>query len=191
MKTNANGNKMALLKSIQIPLGTKMQDFSLKDPNNQSHNLETLKGKKGLLIVITCNHCPYAQAIWERVITLSSKFKPLGINTTAINPNINPNYPEDNPENMLKLIEKLEIKFPYLIDESQQIAKQFKAQCTPDIYLLNNNSELVYHGRVDDNWRDPHAVKNHELQAAMNNLINDLPISKDQKPSIGCSIKWN
>lgn len=181
---------MALVESTQTPLGEKMPDFSLKDPNNKEHNSKDLIGEKGLLIAFTCNHCPYAQAVWERFIKISEQAEKLGINAVAINPNIHPDYPEDSPEEMKKLIQTLEITFPYLIDDTQQTAKDFKAQCTPDLYLLDSNYKLVYHGRIDDNWQDEHAVKSHELLAAVNALANGLEINKDQKPSMGCSIKW-
>lgn len=181
---------MVLLESVQIELGTKMPEFQLNDSNSTPHSTQSEIGKKGLLIVFTCNHCPYAQAVWERVIKIAAQAKKLGINTVAINPNINPDYPEDSPERMKKLIKTLDIKFPYLVDEVQQTARDFKAQCTPDIYLVNAKNELAYHGRIDDNWQDEHTVKNHELLAAINALANGLPQAEKQYPSTGCSIKW-
>jgi len=181
---------MTLLESLNIPLGTKMPAFLLKDPEGKEYNSKNLLGEKGLLVVFTCNHCPYAQAVWERVVRIADKAKSLGINTVSINPNIHPDFPEDSPEEMRKLINTLKIKFPYLVDDTQKIAKEFKAQCTPDIYLLDNEGKLVYHGRIDDNWQDEHAVTSHELLAAVNALANALPIDQDQKPSMGCSIKW-
>jgi peroxiredoxin len=181
---------MALLESIQISLGTKMPDFSLKDPEGKEHSSDKLLGEKGLLIFFTCNHCPYAQAVWERFIKVAEQAKKLGINAVAINPNIHPDYPEDSPQGMKKLIKILNIQFPYLVDKTQQTATDFKAQCTPDIYLVNKDYKLVYHGRIDDNWKDEHAVTKHELLAGVNALANGLEINKDQKPSIGCSIKW-
>ena len=181
---------MALLESIRISLGTKMPAFLLKDANGKEYKSSKLYGEKGLLVIFTCNHCPYAQAVWERIIKISNQAKHLGINTVAINPNINPDYPQDSPEEMKKLIKKLDIKFPYLVDETQNVARAFKAQCTPDIYLFNSKHDLVYHGRVDDNWQFPQKVTKHELLAAINALANDLEISKQQYPSMGCSIKW-
>ncbi|MCH7568842.1 MAG: thioredoxin family protein [Nanoarchaeota archaeon] len=181
---------MALLESISIPLGTKMPAFLLKDPDGKEHDSNQLYGEKGLLIIFTCNHCPYAQAVWPRVVKIANKAKSLGINAVAINANIHPDYPEDSPEKMKEEIKELNINFPYLVDETQEIAKAFKAQCTPDIYLFNKNYELVYHGRIDDNWKDETKVTNHELLAAINALANGLPISQEQHPSIGCSIKW-
>ncbi len=183
---------MALLKSESVPLGTRMPGFVLKDPEGDEFSSVNLVGKKGLLVIFTCNHCPYAQAVWERFIKIASQAKKLGINSVAINPNLHPDYPDDSPEKMKELIRILEIKFPYLIDSTQDVAKSFNAQCTPDIYLFNNKEELVYHGRIDDNWHDEALVTKHELLSAVNALANDLdlPKAEDQKPSMGCSIKW-
>ncbi|RMF97479.1 MAG: thioredoxin family protein, partial [Candidatus Schekmanbacteria bacterium] len=128
---------MALVESIDIPLGSPMPQFQLKDPYGKSYNSENIAGEKGLLVVFTCNHCPYAKAIWPRFVKLAKASKKRGINTVAINPNIHPDYPEDKPEMMIKKIEELNIDFPYLIDESQTVAKAFGAQCTPDIYLYD------------------------------------------------------
>jgi len=182
---------MVLLESRKLSLRTKMPPFSLKDTAGKIHHSNLLFGKKGILVVFACNHCPYAQAVWERIIELAENIKPLKVNVVAINPNINPDYPKDSTEEMKKLIKVLEIKFPYLVDESQEVAKKFKAQCTPDLYLFNSKQELVYHGRIDDNWKEPEKVTNHELLAAINAMTNNLPLpEEEQKPCIGCSIKW-
>ncbi|OVE80924.1 thioredoxin family protein [bacterium K02(2017)] len=168
-----------------------MPAFTLNDPAGNSFNNSELMGDKGLLVIFTCNHCPYAIAIWPRTIALANHAKTLGINTVAINPNIHPNYPEDSPEKMQEKITEWGISFPYLVDASQQIAKDYQAQCTPDIYLFNQQEQLVYHGRVDDNWQEESKVTKQELKEAIDNLANDQPISKNQYHSIGCSIKWN
>lgn len=181
---------MALLESIKIPLGTKIPAFDLKDPNGKSFNSDALFGERGLLVVFTCNHCPYALAVWPRVIRLAAYGKGMRVNTVAINPNINPDFPDDAPDKMLVKIKELGIEFPYLVDESQKVAESFRAQCTPDIYLFNKNRELVYHGRIDDNWKDEDAVTREELKEAMNNMAAGRPIEPKQKPSMGCSIKW-
>lgn len=183
---------MALLESTKIPLGTKMSSFMLKDPDGNavtSDNLYT-GDSKGLLVAFTCNHCPYAVAVWPRLIQLAKHAQEKNILTIAINPNIHPDYPDDSPEKMKEKISQWGITFPYLVDESQDVAKAFKAQCTPDIYLFNANQELVYHGRIDDNWKDPDNVSQEELKDAINALASDEPISSDQKPAMGCSIKW-
>jgi peroxiredoxin len=181
---------MALLESIQIPLGGKMPDFELLDPYGKKYASDDLYGSKGLLVVFTCNHCPYAQALWSRVIRLAEFAKPLQINTIAINPNINPDYPDDSPEAMKDFIKKMGIPFPYLVDENQNVARAFEAKCTPDLYLYNARHQLVYHGRVDDNWKDEKAVTREELKEAVQYLAEEKAILTEQKPSMGCSIKW-
>ncbi len=181
---------MVLLESLEIPLGTKMPDFNLMDPYGKTVKSDSIYGEKGLLVVFNCNHCPYAKAVWPRLVRLAEYFKELGINTVAINPNINPDYPEDSPDKMIEKIEELGIEFPYLVDETQDTARRFKAQCTPDIFLFDRSHRLVYHGRIDDNWRDESKVSREELKEAVENLNHGSPISDKQIPSMGCSIKW-
>ncbi|MBF0122589.1 MAG: thioredoxin family protein [Candidatus Omnitrophica bacterium] len=181
---------MALLESIKIPLGTQMPAFQLKDPSGRRYSGDELYGERGLLLVFTCNHCPYAQAVWPRIIRLGSYAKGMKVGAVAINPNINPDFPDDSPEKMILAIKELGISFPYLVDEDQSVARAFKAQCTPDVYLFNKNKELVYHGRIDDNWREEDSVTREELKETMNNMAAGLPIEKKQFPSMGCSIKW-
>lgn len=181
---------MALLESTRIPLGTKMPSFILSDPGGTSWSSAALLGEKGLLVVFTCNHCPYAKAIWGRVISLARHAEGLGINTVAINPNINPDYPADAPPKMKELAAELGLAFPYLVDEDQETARAYQAQCTPDIYLLGGEGQLAYHGRIDDNWQDEAAVTSEELREALDSLGAGRPIALDQQPSIGCSIKW-
>jgi len=181
---------MALLESVKIPLGTSMPSFELKDALGKSYKSDGLFGERGLLVVFTCNHCPYAIAVWPRVIRLAQYGKGMRVNTVAINPNINPDYPDDAPDRMALKVKELGIDFPYLVDESQQTAEAFRAQCTPDIYLFDKNKALVYHGRIDDNWKDESAVTREELKEAMNNMAAGRPVSAQQNPSMGCSIKW-
>lgn len=181
---------MALLESIDIPLGTQMPSFNLPDPDGKTYESSKLVGKKGLLVAFTCNHCPYAIAIWPRLIKLSQYAEKLGVNTVGINPNINEKYPEDAPYKMKLKIEEWGITFPYLVDETQKVADQFKAQCTPDLYLFDSNQKLVYHGRLDDNWKDETQVKKEELKEAIENLSAGKPLSDKQFHSMGCSIKW-
>ncbi len=181
---------MAHLESVNVPLGTKMPKFILKDPDGVIHTSNYESGKKGLLVVFTCNHCPYAKAVWSRIIRLGRYAMEREINVLAINPNINPEYPEDAPDEMKKKIKEWEIPFPYLIDDTQKIAHAFNAQCTPDIYLFDAGQKLVYHGRVDDNWQEESKVTKEELKEAITALAEGKPIAGKQIPSIGCSIKW-
>ena len=176
--------------SIDIPLGTAMPTFTLKDPYGVEFPSGKLSGANGLLAIFTCNHCPYAKAVWPRTIKLADYAKTLGISTVGINPNINPDYPDDAPEVMKQKIKEWGITFPYLVDETQKVAAEFKAQCTPDIYLFDSRKKLVYHGRVDDNWQDESKVMHEELKEAIRNLANGKPVAQQQNPSMGCSIKW-
>ncbi len=182
---------MALLESILVKLGTPIVDFELKDPHGKLYKSSELFGERGLLVVFTCNHCPYAIAVWPRVIRLAKYAKGMRINTVAINPNINPAFPDDAPDKMIEKIKEFGIEFPYLVDEHQTTARAFKAQCTPDIYLFNKDKKLAYHGRIDDNWQDESKITREELKEAMNNMVTGQPIDPVQRPTMGCSIKWN
>jgi peroxiredoxin len=181
---------MARLESVDVPIGTLMPKFILKDPDGVIQVSDYTFGKKGLLVVFTCNHCPYAKAVWPRMIRLGRYAIEREINVVAINPNINPNYPDDAPDEMRKKIKEWKIPFPYLIDETQKVARAFNAQCTPDIYLFDAKQKLVYHGRIDDNWQEESKVTKEDLKEAITNLAEGLPIAEKQIPSMGCSIKW-
>lgn len=181
---------MTLVHSLDLPSGGQMPAFQLRDPYGEIHGGSELVGEKGLLVVFTCNHCPYANAQWPRVVRLAQHGRELGINTVAINANIHPEYPADAPEKMKKKIIELGIDFPYLVDETQEVARAFKAQCTPDPYLFDARQRLVYHGRIDDNWQDEGKVTREELRAAMENLAAGRPVAGEQHPAMGCSIKW-
>lgn len=181
---------MALLESVKIPLGTEMPVFELKDPSGKVFRSDALYGERGLLLVFTCNHCPYANAVWPRLVRLAAYAAGMRMGVAAVNPNINPAYPDDAPDKMLVKIRELGITFPYLVDEDQSVARAFKAQCTPDVYLFDKNRKLAYHGRIDDNWKDEDAVTREELKEAMNNMVAGLPVDRKQFPSMGCSIKW-
>jgi peroxiredoxin len=182
---------MVLLESVSLESGQVMPDFTLNDPSGKSFDKNSLLGKNGLLIAFTCNHCPYAIAVWPRLMAISERAKESGINTVAINPNINPMYPDDSPEKMAEKITEWKIPFPYLVDSTQEVARAYDAQCTPDIYLLNGDSELFYHGRIDDNWRDEHNVSKEELKIAIECLASGQHYPDTQYPCMGCSIKWN
>lgn len=181
---------MALIESVRIPLGTEMPDFRLKDPDGREYDGRSLYGAKGLLVAFTCNHCPYAVAVWPRLVALSKKAAPLGVATVAVNPNINPAYPDDAPERMKEKAAEWGVPFPYLVDAAQDTARDFKAQCTPDLYLFDAARRLSYHGRLDDNWKDESAVRKEELWEAVQALAAGRPAAGRQNPSMGCSIKW-
>lgn len=178
------------VESLDIPIGTQMPQFRLSDPFGTTVDSRDFQGTKGVLVAFLCNHCPYAQAVWPRFIRLGQYALERGIAVVAINPNINPDYPDDAPEEMAKRIKDWKIPFPYLVDDTQDVARAFQAQCTPDVYLFDAQHRLVYHGRIDDNWKDESAVTRHELKAALDALLAGAPIDPVQYPSMGCSIKW-
>lgn len=181
---------MALLESVRLPLGMALPAFTLQDPTGKTYTSDNLCGERGLLVAFTCNHCPYAQAVWPRLIQLGNYARGLHIGVVAINPNINPDYPDDAPNKMQELAERIGITFPYLVDHDQSVAQVFQAQCTPDIFLFDGHRQLAYHGRVDDNWKDASQVRREELKEAIKNMATGIPIDKQQHPSMGCSIKW-
>jgi hypothetical protein len=181
---------MVLLESKEN-IQKKLQHFQLNTPNGAPVSTSEHMGDKGCLIIVTCNHCPYAQALWERTINDAPKINALGFSMLAINPNINPDYPEDNPQNMQVLIDQHNLPFPYLVDVNQSVVRDLDAQCTPEFFLVDTNMNLIYHGAYDNNWKDPSAVTEQFILSAMESYIN-TGASGIQKvmPSIGCSIKW-
>lgn len=182
---------MALLESLKLPLGTPAIDFNLKGIDDQMHDLSKYSTAKVLVIVFTCNHCPYAQAVWPRLIALQKKYSATSqVQFLALNPNNNPAYPDDSFEKMKEFAQEWGINFPYLQDTTQQVARAYKAQCTPDIYVFNEARKLAYHGRVDDNWKEPAKVTKHELDDAIAALTKGEKPSEFQHPCIGCSIKF-
>lgn len=181
---------MSLTYSQTIPFGSIAPDFSLPGVDEKTYSLQNLKGKKALVIIFMCNHCPYVKAGISRLIALQNEFGATDIQFVGINSNDAQNYPDDNFENMKKFTIERGINFPYLHDESQEIAKKYNAVCTPDIFVYDENFSLFYHGRIDDNWQNPEKVTRRELAEALKSLLSGEKPSQDQKPSMGCSIKW-
>lgn len=181
---------MALLESLKLPLGTPASDFNLQGIDDQNHHLHQYKNAKVLVIVFTCNHCPYAQAVWPRLIALQQKYGQQQVQFIAINANENPDYPDDSFEKMKEFAPKWGVNFPYLHDASQQVARAYQAQCTPDIYVFDAERKLAYHGRVDDNWQEPAKVTKHELDDAISALLQGQKPSDVQHHAMGCSIKY-
>jgi len=182
---------MALVASIHIDAGWQLPALSLRDSaGNHQVALQDSMGKQGLLVAFTCNHCPYAIAVWPRLVRHAATLKAMGINTVAVNPNIHPDYPADGVVAMTEKIREWGIAFPYLADEDQQAARAFDAQCTPDLYMFDGAGKLYYHGRIDDAWKDESKVRNEELLDAATALVAGKPAPQPQHPTIGCSIKW-
>lgn len=181
---------MTLLESINISLGTLAPDFSLTGVGGKIYDLSDFSDAKILVVVFMCNHCPYVQAIWGRLVKLQEKYKDRGVQFVGINPNKNPDYPEETIEHMEKYFAKYQMNFPYLIDETQEVAREYGAVCTPDIFVFDSERKLAYHGRVDDNWKDERGVTRNELEEALMALLKREKPSDIQNSSRGCSIKW-
>ncbi len=181
---------MVLLESINIPLGTVASDFSLQATDGKEYSLVSFNDAKVLVVVFMCNHCPYVQAVWDRLVVLQDKFGNDNVQFVGINPNLHPDYPEEDMEKMKEYFERYSMNFPYLLDETQEVARNYQAQCTPDIFVYNEQRKLAYHGRIDDNWKDPENVQREELSDAIEAMLDGGAPSADQKPALGCSIKW-
>ncbi len=181
---------MALLESLQLPMGSELIDFNLPGTDGKNYSPADFADKKALVVIFMCNHCPYVIAIIDRLIKLQSDYAEKGVQVIGINANEADNYPEDSFENMQKWVEEAGINFVYLRDESQEAAKAYQAQCTPDIYVFNADKKLTYHGRLDDSWKDESAVTQKDLREALDAMLSGQPVTEEQKPSMGCSIKW-
>ena len=181
---------MALTHSTMVPLGTPAQDFHLPGTDGNYYDLDTFAGKPVLVIVFMCNHCPYVQAVLQRLIDLANHFVGAGVQFVGINPNDVEKYPEDSPVKMRLLVEERGIPFPYLFDETQEVARRYNAVCTPDIFVYGPDRRLAYRGRIDDNWQHPDQVTRQDLKTAIEAILVGKPALEEQIPSMGCSIKW-
>jgi peroxiredoxin len=178
---------MILTESIKGLENTTAKDFSLLGIDDKTYSLESFQDSKILVIIFMCNHCPYVLAVLERLNKLAEEFNDRGVAFVGINANDASNYPDDSFEKM----KELNIKFPYLYDELQEVATKYHAVCTPDIFVYDENRELKYHGRIDDNWQEQDKVTSEELKHALGKILanEDIP-REEQMPSMGCSIKW-
>ena len=183
---------MALTPSTMAPLGFTAPDFQLIEPaSGQIRSLTELQGESGTLVVFTCNHCPFAQHIEACLVKKAAEWQKQGIAVVAISSNDVESHPQDGPEQMAKRAKEKGYTFPYLYDETQAIAKEYNAACTPDFFLFDENLSCVYRGQFDDSRPgNSIPVSGSSLDAAISQLLeNGQPLS-EQKPSIGCNIKW-
>ena len=180
-----------LTQSPICNFGNKAVSFKLKSTEGKIISLEDLRGKNGTLIMFICNHCPYVKAITKDIVEDCNELKKLGINSIAISSNDPTNYPEDSFENMIEFAKKNEFSFPYLIDETQEIAKAYDAVCTPDFFGYNKDLELQYRGRSRE-LRNLIPIRDgkSDLYKAMKLIAETNNGPEDQIPSAGCSIKW-
>lgn len=183
----------ALIAGGGINIGDKAPGFSLKNVDGKTVALNDYKNAKGAIVVFTCNHCPYAQAYQDRLIELDKKYKELGFPVIAINPNNASVVPDDSYENMVKRAKEKNYSFPYLRDENQEVVKKYGAERTPHVYLLKNDGKdnwvVKYIGAIDDNYKEPGAVKEKYLENAVNALINGSEPQPSFTKAIGCTVK--
>jgi peroxiredoxin len=175
-----------------LPLGTKAPDFKLPDVvTGKTVSLSDFSGKKALLVMFICNHCPYVQHIKTELSKLGKDYANKDIAIAAISSNDAAGYPDDSPENLKKMAKELSFTYPYLYDESQDVAKRYAAACTPDFFLFDAARSLVYRGQLDDSRPgNGKPVTGQDLRRAMDAAIAGKPVPSEQKPSIGCNIKW-
>ena len=182
---------MALTPSTMLPLGTTAPDFKLPDTNGKTVSPADFKDKSVLLILFICNHCPYVKHIRSGLAELARDYRSRSVAIIGINSNDVANYPDDSPAKMKEEVRIAGYTFPYLYDESQAVAKAYRAACTPDIYLFDKRRKLVYRGQFDDSRPgNGIPVTGKDLRAALDALLADKPVSPNQKASVGCNIKW-
>ena len=182
---------MAATESTMLELGTAAPDFALPTPAGDIVRLSDFAGSQGLVVAFICNHCPFVQLIREGLAAYAREYAGRGIEMVAINSNDFANYAGDTPEKMQEEIDQFGYSFPYVYDESQEIAKAYRAACTPEFYLFDANHELVYRGRFDAATPgNGVAVTGEELRAATDALLAGSAPDADQRPGIGCNIKW-
>lgn len=183
---------MAQTPSNMLPLGTQAPDFKLMDTvSDDKLTLDNCKGLKGTVIMFISNHCPFVKHVKDQLAKLAKEYKSKGIDFVAIGSNDIENYPQDGPTFMKKLATDHAFIFPYLYDQTQSVAKAYNAACTPDFYLFDAQLKLVYRGQLDSSRPGNNIpVTGEDLVNALYALLNNQPIPEDQKPSMGCNIKW-
>ena len=182
---------MALTPSTMLPLGTTAPDFKLPDTNGKTVSLADFEDKPALLVLFICNHCPYVKHIRAGLAQLARDYLPRGVAIVGINSNDVANYPDDSPAKMRDEAKSAGYLFPYLYDETQAVAKAYRAACTPDIYLFARGRKLVYRGQLDDSRPgNGIPVTGQDLRAALDAVLAGKPVSANQKASMGCNIKW-
>ncbi len=181
---------MARLETPVCEFGKPCPDFSLPGVDGRIWTRDECRGPNGLLVMFICNHCPYVQAVLDHIVRDCRELARYGIGCVAINPNDPEQYPEDSFDNMKKLAEEKHFPFPYLMDETQEVAKAFGAVCTPDFFGYNANLQLQYRGRIVEGGKNPAPDARRELFEAMKRIAITGVGPREQYPSMGCSIKW-
>ena len=183
---------MVKTASTMMPLGAEAPDFNLPDVvSGEEVSLDDFADEKALLVIFLCRHCPFVQHIKEELARLGREYADRSLGIVAISANDADNYPDDSPESLKEFAEETGFSFPLCHDETQEVAKAYAAACTPDFFLFDENRELVYRGQLDDSRPgNDEPVDGHDLRAAIDAVLAGEPVSEDQKPSIGCNIKW-
>ena len=182
---------MAAVTSIMLPLGTEAPAFQLPDTQGKTISISDFRDAPALLVVFMCNHCPYVKHIRESLVELVKEYQAKGVAVVAINANDVDAYPEDSPELMARDAETYGYTFPYLYDQTQQVARAYKAACTPDFFLFDRDRRLVYRGQIDSSRPgNDKPLSGEDLRAALEAVLAGGQISAQQKPSMGCNIKW-
>jgi peroxiredoxin len=181
---------MTLTKPGICDFGWKARDFALKGTDGKTYSLTDVRGPQGTLVTFICNHCPYVKAVIGRLVEEAKALRAIGIGTIAINANDARSYPEDSFDNMKVFASKHGFPFPYVVDDTQEIARAYNAQCTPDFFGFNANDELQYRGRLDASRTSLIPNARRELYEAMKQVAESGSGPQEQTPSIGCSIKW-
>lgn len=183
---------MARTLSTMVALGTTAPGFTLPDTiSGKDLSLENLKGEKGTMIMFICNHCPFVKHVNEELVRLSNDYKNKGIGFVALSSNDVINHPDDSPALMTQVAKQLKYPFPYLYDETQEVAKAYDAACTPDFFIYDKDLQLAYRGQLDDSRPGNEIpVTGKDIRNALDRLLDNKPVSQEQRPSIGCNIKW-
>ena len=181
---------MPVMHSKGMPVGTPAPPFSLPGVDGQTLSLDSFSAAEVLVVVFTCNHCPYAIACEDRLIAIQRDYADKGVQLVGINPNDDEKYPADSFDAMVARAAEKGFNFPYLRDESQEVARAYDAACTPDIFVFDRDRKLVYNGRIDDNWQQPENVTRRDLRAVLDATLEGKPFDFEPVASMGCSIKW-
>ncbi len=183
---------MALTPSTMLPLGTPAPDFALPDTvTGDIISLATFADKKALLVMFICQHCPFVKHLQNALALLGKDYKDTALGIVAISSNDIVNYPDDAPEKLKEMAENLGFTFPFCYDETQAVAKAYDAACTPDFFLFDQQRKLVYRGQFDESRpSNDIPVTGKDLRQAIEAVLQDQPVLEEQKPSIGCNIKW-
>jgi peroxiredoxin len=185
------GTFMTLTASTMLPIGTQAPDFSLPDINGHLVSRDNFKDAPAFLVIFMCNHCPYVKHVQKELAKLAAQYQAKGVAVVGINSNDIQSFPDDSPKNMAQEAERMCYTFPYLYDDTQEVAKAYKAACTPDFFLFDADQRLVYRGQMDDSRPGTNIpVTGKDLRSALDAVLEGDTVTEAQKPSMGCNIKW-